>query len=61
VFALWGFAALSKNWVHVYELEKFRGKQEVVLVTSGPCRYVRNPIYLGASTLIIALALVASN
>ena len=60
-FTLWGYRTLGKNWVHGMDPSKFLLKKEHVLVTNGPYRYVRNPIYLGAFVFIIALALVAAN
>jgi protein-S-isoprenylcysteine O-methyltransferase Ste14 len=60
-FTLWGYRTLGKNWVHALEPSKFQQRKEETLVTSGPYHYVRNPIYLGAFTFIVALALVASN
>jgi protein-S-isoprenylcysteine O-methyltransferase Ste14 len=58
---LWGYRTLGKNWVHVLDPSKFLQKKGETLVTSGPYHYVRHPIYLGAFTFIIALALVAAN
>ncbi len=60
-FAAWGYEALGTNWVHAFEPETFRRKKRDALVTSGPYHYVRNPIYLGVFTMMIALALLASN
>jgi protein-S-isoprenylcysteine O-methyltransferase Ste14 len=60
-FTLWGYRTLGKNWVHALEPSKFLQRKRETLVTSGPYRYVRNPIYLGAFTFIIAMALVAAN
>jgi protein-S-isoprenylcysteine O-methyltransferase Ste14 len=60
-FTLWGYRTLGKNWVHALDQSKFLQRKREPLVTSGPYRYVRNPIYLGAFTFIIALALVAAN
>ena len=60
-FTLWGYRALGKNWVHALEPSEFMQKEKGTLVTNGPYRYVRNPIYLGSFTFIIAQALVASN
>jgi len=58
---LWGYRTLGKNWVHALDPSKFQQRKREALVTSGPYHYVRNPIYLGAFTFIIALALVAAN
>ncbi|MGA2784697.1 MAG: isoprenylcysteine carboxylmethyltransferase family protein [Candidatus Bathyarchaeia archaeon] len=60
-FTLWGYRTLGKNWVHALDPSKFLHRKGETLVTNGPYRYVRNPIYLGAFTFIIALALVAAN
>jgi protein-S-isoprenylcysteine O-methyltransferase Ste14 len=60
-FTLWGYRALGKNWVHALEPSQFQQRKKEALVTSGPYHYVRNPIYLGAFTFIVALALVAAN
>jgi protein-S-isoprenylcysteine O-methyltransferase Ste14 len=60
-FTLWAYRTLGKNWVHALEPSKFQQRKEETLVTSGPYQYVRNPIYLGAFTFIVALALVAAN
>ena len=61
LFTIWGYRTLGKNWVHALEPSKFIERKGERLVTNGPYRYVRNPIYLGAFTFIIALALVAAN
>ena len=61
LFALWGFRILGRNWVHALEPSKFLQKKGEPLVTNGPYRYIRNPIYLGSFTFVIALALVAAN
>ncbi|MGA2157641.1 MAG: isoprenylcysteine carboxylmethyltransferase family protein [Dehalococcoidia bacterium] len=60
-FTLWGYRTLGKNWVHALEQSEFLQRKSVTLVTSGPYRYVRHPIYLGSFTFIITLALVAAN
>ena len=60
-FTVWGYRTLGRNWVHALEPSTFQHREGERLVTSGPYRYVRNPIYLGASTLIIAFALEAAN
>jgi protein-S-isoprenylcysteine O-methyltransferase Ste14 len=60
-FTLWAYRTLGKNWAHALDPSKFLQRKRERLVTSGPYRYVRNPIYLGAFVFIIALALVAAN
>jgi len=60
-FMLWANRTIGKNWVHALEPSKYIQKKTDALVTNGPYRYVRNPIYLGSFTFIIALAFVASN
>jgi protein-S-isoprenylcysteine O-methyltransferase Ste14 len=61
LFALWGYRTIGKNWVHAFEPSEFLERKSETLVTNGPYRYVRNPIYLGAFTFVIALAFVAAN
>jgi protein-S-isoprenylcysteine O-methyltransferase Ste14 len=56
-FTLWGYRTLGKNWIQDLDPSKFLQRKGETLVTSGPYRYVRNPIYLGTFTFIIALAL----
>jgi len=60
-FTIWGYRALGRNWVHALDQSQFRLRKEERLVTSGPYRYVRNPIYLGAFTLVISLSLLSAN
>ncbi len=60
-FTAWGYRTLGRNWVHALEPSTFQQREGGALVTSGPYRFVRNPIYLGASTLLIAVALEAAN
>jgi len=60
-FINWSNRALGKNWVHALDAATFRKRKDQVLVTSGPYRYIRNPIYLGSFVLVIAFALVAAN
>jgi protein-S-isoprenylcysteine O-methyltransferase Ste14 len=60
-FVFWGYRTLGKNWVHALDPTKFVRRERETLVTSGPYRYVRNPIYLGSFVFIVALALVAAN
>jgi protein-S-isoprenylcysteine O-methyltransferase Ste14 len=60
-FTLLGYRTLGKNWVRALDPSQFLRKDRETLVMSGPYHYVRNPIYLGAFTFIIALALVAAS
>jgi protein-S-isoprenylcysteine O-methyltransferase Ste14 len=60
-FTLWGYRTLGKNWVHALGPAHFMERKRQTLETGGPYCYVRNPIYLGAFTFILALALEASN
>jgi protein-S-isoprenylcysteine O-methyltransferase Ste14 len=59
-FALWGYVTIGRNWVHAFEPSRFLLRDET-LVTSGPYRYVRNPIYLGMFSFVIAVSLLAAN
>lgn len=58
---LWAYRTLGKNWVHALDPSKFLYRERETLVTSGPYRYVRNPIYSGCFVFIVALGLVAAN
>jgi len=60
-FALWGYRTLGRSWAHAFEPSTFLRKEKDVLVTWGPYHYVRNPIYLGAFTFLIAVSVVAAN
>jgi len=60
-FLIWAFRTIGKNWVHALEPSQFMKRTDNVLVTNGPYRYVRHPLYASALTLVISLALVASN
>jgi protein-S-isoprenylcysteine O-methyltransferase Ste14 len=60
-FTIWAYRTIGRNWVHALEPSNFKQKKTDELVTKGPYHYVRNPIYLGSFTFIIALALLAAN
>jgi protein-S-isoprenylcysteine O-methyltransferase Ste14 len=60
-FILWGYRTIGKNWVHALDPSEFQQRKGETLVTSGPYRYVRNPIYFGSFVFIIAMALLAAN
>jgi protein-S-isoprenylcysteine O-methyltransferase Ste14 len=60
-FIVWSHLALGRNWVHALDPATFLARKDLALATSGPYRYVRNPIYLGSFIFIIALALLAAN
>jgi len=60
-FDLWALRTLGKNWVHALDQSGFLRRKEAKLVTNGPYRYVRNPIYLWSFVIIIALSLVGAN
>ena len=52
-FAVWARMALGTNWGMPMTLH-----ENPELVTSGPYRYVRHPIYTGLSAMLIGTALV---
>jgi protein-S-isoprenylcysteine O-methyltransferase Ste14 len=60
-FHLWALRTLGKNWVHALDRSGFMRRKEATLVTNGPYRYVRNPIYLWSFVFLIALSLEAAN
>lgn len=60
-FILWAYRTIGKNWVHALDPSRFLQRKEETLVTRGPYRYVRNPIYLGSFAFIVAMALLAAN
>lgn len=60
-FIVWCFRTLGKNWAHALDPSSFRQRKTVTLVTSGPYRYVRNPMYLGAFIFLLGQALVSAN
>lgn len=53
-FAIWARIHIGRNWSPVPAM-----KEEHELVTSGPYRYVRHPIYTGILVAMIGSALVA--
>ena len=57
----WALRTLGKNWVHALDQSGFLRRKEATLVTNGPYRYVRNPIYLWSFVFLTALSLVAAN
>jgi protein-S-isoprenylcysteine O-methyltransferase Ste14 len=60
-FVIWGYLAIGRNWVHALDAATFRDRKDQALVTSGPYRCVRNPIYLGCFAIVLALSLLAAN
>ena len=52
-FAIWARVALGRNWGM-----PMTRHEDPELVTSGPYRYVRHPIYTGLSTMFIGTSLV---
>jgi len=60
-FIIWSHRTLGKNWVHALDAETFLQRNDQALVTDGPYRYVRNPIYLGSFVFILALGVLAAN
>jgi protein-S-isoprenylcysteine O-methyltransferase Ste14 len=60
-FIIWAYRTIGKNWVHALDPSKFLNSEKGVLVTGGPYRCVRNPIYGGSFVFIIAMSLLASN
>jgi protein-S-isoprenylcysteine O-methyltransferase Ste14 len=51
-FAIWARVALGRNWGMPMTLH-----EDPELVTSGPYRYVRHPIYTGLSAMLIGTSL----
>jgi protein-S-isoprenylcysteine O-methyltransferase Ste14 len=54
IFALWARRTLGANWSGIVTL-----KQDHELVTRGPYRYVRHPIYTGMLAMLLGTALAA--
>jgi len=54
---IWAYRALGKQWT----APKLLLRKEHTLVTSGPYRYVRHPMYAAGFTFIIALAMATAN
>jgi protein-S-isoprenylcysteine O-methyltransferase Ste14 len=52
-FATWARVALGRNWGMPMTLH-----ENPQLVTSGPYRYVRHPIYAGLTAMLIGTSLV---
>jgi len=56
-FSVWGLRVLGRNWA-----PSMTGvRQDTTLVTNGPYRIVRNPIYSGILVSLPSLALVVAN
>jgi protein-S-isoprenylcysteine O-methyltransferase Ste14 len=55
LLAIWARAHLGKNWG-----TPMTQKQNPELVTSGPYRYIRHPIYTGVLAAMLATAVVSS-
>jgi protein-S-isoprenylcysteine O-methyltransferase Ste14 len=60
-FTMWSYRTIGKDWVHAMEPKKFASRKRGALITTGPYKYVRNPIYLGLSVFVISMSLLAAN
>lgn len=53
---IWGIRTLKKQWsVHAVGAQKVK---EVFLVTAGPYKYVRHPVYVGIMVEVLSLPLI---